>query len=505
MKKEIMFLIGSTILPLIFTISWLSQNNMLPAADAAGYIAGGVSIYQKFIDGGILKGIHAIFSLRGWRPIFFPVITVPFLGLSKGNLLVTYNCSVVSIIFLCCVYVYLFLRLKLDRISAMLGTTLICLLPSVLNPTLEFFAESLLMPFVIGALYHLIKKQMDMFIVCVTMAALLRPVEAYTELILPLMYYLFYCYRNDRSAFNKFMISSSIILLLITIWYLPFHRELYEWVYRASFGDIANSDPRHPIQLWTNVKYQIVNQGVIPVLGIMAIAAWNRFKNLCSVEVLYLLLLIPLPLIEVLFTIQNSPRKLAIAFTAFLMAALIMGMKRGYAWVLATPLIIGQLLYAHVNKPVYFRINPYDQVENYLVAAHEKYHFKSLSILFRTTGYDPIDPFALTMINAARNTRFSAGYSFFSKFDDETIKEMNGFDAIFVADNSDRMMMSKNTSNFYHQQFINEGTISHKTLDYFLYLYASNKLSGWKVNGCIDVVSLRGENYRGCLLLKEKQ
>src|SRR5689334_11730617 len=94
-RNELIFVVFATMLPLFFTITWLLKNSQLPGADAANFLLTSVDIYHHFQNDGFWGGLLSCFANRGWRPIFFPVVAVPFLLLSSGNLLISYSLTAV--------------------------------------------------------------------------------------------------------------------------------------------------------------------------------------------------------------------------------------------------------------------------------------------------------------------------------------------------------------------------------------------------------------------------
>src|SRR5258708_5616768 len=130
-KNELLLIVFASILPLTMTLFWLLRNLQLPMNDASNYLMTAIDIYHQFTDKGVLKGILSCYTLRGWRPIFFPVLSVPFLLISKGNLIFAYKSVAMITLAVSTFYLYLFFRLKLDRISAIIATNLVGLLPLI--------------------------------------------------------------------------------------------------------------------------------------------------------------------------------------------------------------------------------------------------------------------------------------------------------------------------------------------------------------------------------------
>jgi hypothetical protein len=208
------------LLPILYTLLYLSTNNQLPANDAANYFSTAINIHHYFQDQGFLRGLFHFYTERGWRPIFFPNLSVPFLLISQGNLFVAYWSTAMLCLFASMVTVYLFSRLMLDRMSAILVTSLIGLLPFVQAQILMFYSEGALFPCIIGGMYCLIQsdylrkaKQSIGFVVLISLAIMIRPVEAVTHLAFIAMVFLFMGYSQKIFTANEILRVIFIALL----------------------------------------------------------------------------------------------------------------------------------------------------------------------------------------------------------------------------------------------------------------------------------------------------
>lgn len=208
--KNISPILLSAILPLFFALLWLARNTQLPTADSANYLSTTIDIYKHYTQKGILAGIWGSYFIRGWRPIFFPVVASPFLIFTKGNLLLT--CAIVAFLSLLAtvVYIYAFFRLSLNRLSAIVATNIIGLLPHLQVQILGFYAESFLFPCVVGSIYHLIKsdylqnlKHSIFFAVLCIFGFLIRPIEFATHLMFVAIAFLTFAYRKKLIDTNK--------------------------------------------------------------------------------------------------------------------------------------------------------------------------------------------------------------------------------------------------------------------------------------------------------------
>src|SRR3990167_7461268 len=111
-------------LPVLFTMCWLLKNSQLPTSDATDYLMAAIKSYDQFIQHGFWQG-HLV---RGFRPVFYPYVTLPFLFLFQGDLFLAYQATALFYIVMSVIYIYLFFRLQLDAYSSMIATSLIGLL-----------------------------------------------------------------------------------------------------------------------------------------------------------------------------------------------------------------------------------------------------------------------------------------------------------------------------------------------------------------------------------------
>src|SRR5918911_1051966 len=82
---------------------------------------------------------------------------VPYLFISKGSVTFAFQAVTISCVLVNAIYVYLFARLYLDRVSALIAANVIGLLPLVQIFELTFFSECALFPVMLGALYYLVQ------------------------------------------------------------------------------------------------------------------------------------------------------------------------------------------------------------------------------------------------------------------------------------------------------------------------------------------------------------
>ena len=221
-RHEWPFIIAAAIFPVIFILLWMITNNELSTADASNYLYVANENYHRLVDKGFWHGLTHFDLVRGWRPIFFPVLMLPFLLISNGNFDFAVPAVACSCIIASAIYIYLISRLVFDRLSSVIAANLICLLSFVQGPVLILFAESALFPAVFGAVYHLIqsdyfrhKKHTIGFVICFSLAIAVRPVEAVTELIFILLTFLFMGWYRQIFSLKQIVLVSALSLSVI--------------------------------------------------------------------------------------------------------------------------------------------------------------------------------------------------------------------------------------------------------------------------------------------------
>lgn len=626
-EKRFFGFFWASILPILFSLTWLIKNTQLPSSDPANFLGTAVDIYHHFINQGFWDGIYSCYWTRGWRPIFFPVMLLPFLFFVKGNLLFAYSLFALFSIILTTIYVYLLFRLDLKFFQAIIATNLIGLLPMLQVQVLNFYAESILFPCIVGCIYHLIKsnylrdvRHSIFFSLLFSLAILIRPIETSMLMIFVLSYFIgrgwyqgifrfeqivfliaaclfgmltfislvmlnalnqpnfstnefhiiglvfkvvalatgllifilnniFYI-RSNVQAHASYLLPAFIMILIITLaWFLPFGFETFQWIYDTSLGDVAMSTTRlihSQMQIWLELNTQVQAEGRVVVLTSLALAVISfcisirKNKLFASIpqQAIYLLLITPLPWLEVLFTVQDIHRKLSVAFPALIMALQIIILhKRKFQFVstgIVSLLVAAQFMllwlatfvYTSVNEhlnnmigyyvqaPVLIKPNPHEFIRDFLTEQAKKNKLNYIILEVNPYTSDPVDPFLLSTVVQAANKNYVVGYHFFNTFsEDNPHSLLQKSDAIFLSDNVNRMQVSKNSAKEYLSRFENETSPVMKTMYEFLYYYSSNRLGelGWKVGPCTIIKSsclanpielkIRKDDCLGCLLL----
>ncbi len=143
--------------PLALVVSWHSINTVYPNDDCANYYETAQDIYFKFKSGGLGSGLLSAYYDRGWRPILFPVLAVPFMAIAGGDVIASVALTLISLYLVFLTYAYLISREFLPPGRALLCTVFAGTIPWVMVFTYYFMSEMALMAASMAALYHLKK------------------------------------------------------------------------------------------------------------------------------------------------------------------------------------------------------------------------------------------------------------------------------------------------------------------------------------------------------------
>lgn len=295
-------------LPPLLLLLWHATNRAWPNDDAANYMRTAYEIFLTFRDHGFTDGLSAILNHRGWRPIFFPVLGVPFLALFGGNPAAAAGAVLWALYFTLEVYVYNLSRLFLSPIRAVCCTLVIVTLPVIVQFATVFFSELAWLCFSCMWLYHIVRSNdfrasdhssfagLSLGLMIAT-----RPIESLVITVIPIAYFVGRAIRNHAIRFTDVLLSISLTIvsggalilslsrpalsrawlllicatasvccgalfmrwrrslsmgyllfagtvsLISAFWWAGFVRPLYEWAYTTSFGYMARvtAPPKH--------------------------------------------------------------------------------------------------------------------------------------------------------------------------------------------------------------------------------------------------------------------
>ncbi|HEU5281060.1 MAG TPA: hypothetical protein VFU82_03665, partial [Gammaproteobacteria bacterium] len=220
------YFLFSMIFPLIFIITWFMKNNVLPTGDAANYFDTACGIAKVFQQQGCLSGLFSLFLLRGWRPIIFPTLIVPYLILFHGSLMYAYISLGLTVFVLSAIYTYKYFRLLLNYFPSIIATNIVLLLPHIQAMIINLYSESLLYPFMIASIYYMVKSESfsqkyysAMSCCFFSLSILTRPVEQVFHLLPILAYYVIFFCRENKNNFSK-MLFVVIMLMFLSFIFL---------------------------------------------------------------------------------------------------------------------------------------------------------------------------------------------------------------------------------------------------------------------------------------------
>jgi hypothetical protein len=181
------------ILPVIATLLWHLHNQGWPNDDAADYMKTAYQQYLAFQDGSLLDGLKALYQIRGWRPILFPVLATPFLLFFKGYILAATGATLIICFLVCQIYIYAIARLYLDSFRASLVAALVGTSSVNIFYSMVFFSEIAWFAFFTGFAFHLLKSEYffnyyhaGIAGIFLGLATLIRPAETFAIAIIPL-------------------------------------------------------------------------------------------------------------------------------------------------------------------------------------------------------------------------------------------------------------------------------------------------------------------------------
>lgn len=180
--------------PVILIFLWHFYNLGWPNDDAAQYMKTAYEQYLTFQNGSLSDGLKALYQIRGWRPILFPVLATPSLLLFKGNILAATGTTLVICVLVCQIYIYAIARRYLDSFRASLAAAFVGSSPAIMLSGRVFFSEIAWLAFFAGFVFHLLESedfrkplQATVAGIFLGLAALVRPAETTAIVIVPLI------------------------------------------------------------------------------------------------------------------------------------------------------------------------------------------------------------------------------------------------------------------------------------------------------------------------------
>ena len=351
----------------------------------------------------------------------------------------------------------------------------------------------------------------------------------------------FYFYiKNSANESNTYaVIVFSLFSLIIFLWLYNSWRELFTWVYRTQFGDIAaatnsNSNfidmPNSTWDIFRRFYYQIESAGLIPFITIFFFVTMSfiyKFINKLKIEkdiLLYLLFATIFPVIPVLFTISSTSRRFALVYILLILAGTLFvssfkNIRRYFSLMLILLISIQAVsIYSISNSnPIKysqyisgdFKVPRHDATEKEIIDLiyknSKEYDFKNIDLAFLYKDIES-DIFTASLVN---NLIVDKSYEttlpvIFHKYSrewlTERIKEVHG---IFIINPEGPMDISDKYADKFRVDSEETDIIQDKLIGDLLYLYFSNKLVTEFNYTNIECITLKTKTKitEGCLLI----
>ena len=209
MKRFIIWL-AAILLPLLFLFYWKQQNKIYPTNDEAFYFTVTQEMYMNFGLDDLSKAFTELYLHKHWKPILHPVLGVPFLFLSNGDVRLAVSLYTAFFYILLLTFCYLYLSRYLEKTAAVVGTNLIAFIPWIFGITTNFTSESAFLTTVVAFFYFAhdledfkpIKKVLYAALSLCLMVCL-RPIEAGLIFTIPVLLYIRQGYKkNEINVFD---------------------------------------------------------------------------------------------------------------------------------------------------------------------------------------------------------------------------------------------------------------------------------------------------------------
>jgi hypothetical protein len=267
-----------TIAPMILVL-WMSRHHSYPRSDKGDHFLITQYIYEKF-KAGFWEGLNAAYWHRSWKPVLHPVLAVPFMLSTHGQVLlsVALYTEVLYSIFL--IYLYLIFRIFLSPLKAVFGALFLGFLPMAMIPFHVFNTEGALLACLAGSFYHLIKWKNSSsgnlygYVFWAALALCVRPAESLLYMALPFTVVL--C---ERKPTLKDIGLLSIAVLLSMLWYGSFAGDLFHWIFASTYGAHAkHSGGKMGLSNFSYLIHAAVSMGgfTLALLSALSVILWRK-------------------------------------------------------------------------------------------------------------------------------------------------------------------------------------------------------------------------------------
>ena len=351
----------------------------------------------------------------------------------------------------------------------------------------------------------------------------------------------FYNYvKESKKTSNTYVIKIfTVFSLIIFLWYIDSWRDLYSWIYRTQFGDIAAATninnnffnlPNSFNDVFSRFYTQIQHAGLLPFLIIFlfsTVSLVNKYFLKIKIDkdiFVYFASAIILPVIPVLITISNTPRKFAVAYIILLIIGImfILCFKNIKKYFLITLIFListqtisvynvslsndyeySNIISGTLKKPRHD--NTEKQIIELIYNNSKDYNFKDVDLAFLYPGIES-DIFTASLINSliVDKTYITSLPLIFNEYSRKwLVNRINSVPAIFLINPYGSMEISDEYAKKFSDDFKKSKFDQDKFYSDLMYLYFSGKINnefGYKNIECINLKA-RTKNYEGCLLI----
>lgn len=352
---------------------------------------------------------------------------------------------------------------------------------------------------------------------------------------------IFYNYvKESNKNTNTYVIKIfTLFSFILFIWFIDSWRDLYSWVYRTQFGDIAaatnvNSNfldmPNSFNDIFTRFYTQIQHAGLLPFIVISVFSLITLISNFfLKIKfdkdiLMYLVSAIILPIIPVLITISNTPRKFAIAYILILIIGIIYilcfkNIKKYFLTALVFLIAFQTVSIYSVSLSKNYEYSNFisgalkkprhDDTEKQIIELifrnSKNFNFKNVDLAFLYPGIES-DIFTTALINSLITDKsyITSLPVIFHDYSREWLtNRINSVHSLFLINPYGSMDISDEYAEKFSKNFNDSKFEQDKLYSDLMFLYFSEKINtefGYKNIECIDLKA-RTKKYEGCLLI----
>jgi hypothetical protein len=225
------------LIPIFFVLLWHLGNHALPTDDAADHAVTALRIATQFGQHGALAGATALLGIRGWRPVAFPPLAVPFFLLSGNDVVAGCAATLLLIYVALTFYLYRLARLcSTDPLVAGAACAAVLSMPTIAWYSLEFFSEAAWMLVSVACFYHIASSGPFRYRMHSVAAGLfaglmvdIRPVESVIALIVLLAFLIVTGIQSEQLSVGGVLTVVGVffcpaLLLVLSAWVKPITR-----------------------------------------------------------------------------------------------------------------------------------------------------------------------------------------------------------------------------------------------------------------------------------------